>query len=78
MATKTQARQGDERDTGNREAARSDDGRSTDLRDSPMMAHLMDALEAGTDIGHYGRLTFAMVALVTLMATLVWAARPPL
>ena len=32
------------------------------LRDSPMMAHLLDALEAGTDIGHYGRLTFAMIA----------------
>jgi hypothetical protein len=32
------------------------------LRDSPMMAHLLDALDAGTDIGHYGRLTFAMVA----------------
>jgi DNA primase large subunit len=27
-----------------------------------MMAHLLDALDAGTDIGHYGRLTFAMVA----------------
>ena len=27
-----------------------------------MMAHLLDALEAGTDIGHYGRLTFTMVA----------------
>src|SRR5437016_9314074 len=40
----------------------SDDGRSENLRDSPMMAHLMDALQAGTDIGHYGRLTFAMVA----------------
>jgi hypothetical protein len=39
-----------------------DDGRSTDLRDSPMMAHLLDALEEGTDIGHYGRLVFAMVA----------------
>lgn len=39
-----------------------DDGRSTELRDSAMMAHLMDALEAGTDIGHYGRLTFAMIA----------------
>ena len=32
------------------------------LRDSPMMTHLLDALEAGTDVGHYGRLTFAMVA----------------
>src|SRR5689334_7790704 len=38
------------------------DGRSGDLRDSPMMEHLLDALEDGTDIGHYGRLTFAMVA----------------
>jgi hypothetical protein len=38
------------------------DGRSENLRDSPMMAHLMDALQAGTDINHYGRLTFAMVA----------------
>jgi hypothetical protein len=27
-----------------------------------MMAHLLDALEQGQDIGHYGRLTFAMVA----------------
>jgi hypothetical protein len=35
---------------------------SEDLRDSPMMAHLLDALEQGTDIGHFGRLTFAMVA----------------
>src|SRR3954453_3597549 len=38
------------------------DGRSDNLRHSPMMAHLLDALEAGTDIGHYGRLTFAMIA----------------
>jgi hypothetical protein len=27
-----------------------------------MMARLMDALEAGTDVGHYGRLVFAMIA----------------
>lgn len=27
-----------------------------------MMARLLDALEAGTDIGHYGRLTFVIVA----------------
>lgn len=33
-----------------------------DLRKSPMMSHLLDALEHGEDIGHYGRLTFAMVA----------------
>jgi hypothetical protein len=39
-----------------------EDRRSGDLRDSPMMAHLLDALEAGQDVGHYGRLVFAMVA----------------
>jgi DNA primase large subunit len=33
-----------------------------DLRKSEMMSHLMDALKAGQDIGHYGRLTFVMVA----------------
>ena len=33
-----------------------------DLRRSPMMSHLLDALKRGEDIGHYGRLTFAMVA----------------
>ncbi|MBD3881500.1 hypothetical protein IFO70_07015 [Phormidium tenue FACHB-886] len=33
-----------------------------ELRKSPMMAHLLDALDQGEDIGHYGRLTFAMIA----------------
>jgi hypothetical protein len=33
-----------------------------ELRKNGMMAHLLDALEAGEDIGHYGRLVFAMVA----------------
>jgi hypothetical protein len=33
-----------------------------DLRQSPMMSHLLDALDKEEDIGHYGRLTFAMVA----------------
>jgi hypothetical protein len=33
-----------------------------DLRKNEMMAHLLDALDQGKDIGHYGRLTFAMVA----------------
>ena len=39
-----------------------DDNRSSDLRESPMMAYLLEALEKGTDIGHYGRLTFTMIA----------------
>jgi DNA primase large subunit len=33
-----------------------------DLRQSPMMGHLLDALDNGEDIGHYGRLVFAMIA----------------
>lgn len=32
------------------------------LREDAMMAHLLDALDRGEDIGHYGRLTFAMIA----------------
>jgi hypothetical protein len=32
------------------------------LRRSGMMAHLMGSLEKGQDIGHYGRLVFAMIA----------------
>ena len=32
-----------------------------DLRQSPMMGHLLDALDNGEDIGHYGRLVFAMI-----------------
>ena len=33
-----------------------------ELRKNEMMAHLLDALDKGQDIGHYGRLVFAMVA----------------
>ena len=33
-----------------------------ELRKNAMMSHLLDALERGEDIGHYGRLVFAMVA----------------
>ena len=33
-----------------------------DLRQSPMMDHLLEALDRGEDIGHYGRLTFVMIA----------------
>lgn len=33
-----------------------------ELRQNGMMAHLLDSLDAGEDIGHYGRLVFAMVA----------------
>lgn len=33
-----------------------------ELQKNDMMAHLLDALDASKDIGHYGRLVFAMVA----------------
>jgi hypothetical protein len=33
-----------------------------DLQENAMMNHLVQALERGEDIGHYGRLVFAMVA----------------
>ena len=33
-----------------------------DLRQSPMMNHLLEALDRGEDIGQFGRLTFAMIA----------------
>ena len=32
------------------------------MRNSPFMAKLMDDLDNGVDVGHYGRLTYAMVA----------------
>ena len=32
-----------------------------DLKKDDMMAHLIDSLEQGKDIGHYGRLVFAMI-----------------
>ncbi len=32
-----------------------------DLKQSPMMAHLVDALDAHEDIGHYGQLVLVMV-----------------
>jgi len=33
-----------------------------ELKKDPMMTHLLDSLEQGNDIGHYGRLVFALVA----------------
>ena len=33
-----------------------------ELRKNEMMSHLLGSLEQGKDIGHYGRLVFAMIA----------------
>ncbi len=44
-------------------AAKASDNEAIEmLRRDAMMAHLMDALDDGKDIGHYGRLVFVMVA----------------
>jgi hypothetical protein len=32
-----------------------------DLCQSPMMSHMLDALDDGEDLGHYGRLVFVMI-----------------
>jgi hypothetical protein len=39
-----------------------DDLRSDNLEDSPMMAHLLEAMKSGQDVGEYGALTFVIVA----------------
>ncbi len=56
-AGKSSAPQQDTRDTGN-----ASEGGEAELRKDSMMAHLLDSLSEGKDIGHYGRLVFAMVA----------------
>ncbi|MBW4564542.1 MAG: hypothetical protein KME32_26095 [Mojavia pulchra JT2-VF2] len=33
-----------------------------ELQKNEMMVHLLNSLDAGQDVGHYGRLVFAMVA----------------
>jgi hypothetical protein len=50
-----------------------------ELRKDSMMAHLLDSLEAGKDIGHYGRLVFAMVArhFMPHQDVLAWLLRDP-
>lgn len=66
MSNKDRSNNKETKNTGGQKQAQNqqnnDAVRSTDLHDSPMMAHLLDALEQGHDIGHYGRLTFVMIA----------------
>ena len=45
-----------------KQAPRTPSAGADELRRSPMMARLLDALDDGTDVGHYGRLVFTMVA----------------
>ncbi len=50
-----------------------------ELRKDAMMDHLLDSLEAGKDIGHYGRLVFAMVSSRFLpeQEVINWLAKDP-
>jgi len=62
--------------TSRQEAA--EDGEA-ELRKDSMMAHLLDSLQSGRDIGHYGRLVFAMVArhFMPHQEVLAWLMRDP-
>jgi|GEM_PF-248342 len=50
-----------------------------ELRKDSMMEHLLDSLDAGKDIGHYGRLVFTMVArhFLSHEEVLSWLTRDP-
>jgi hypothetical protein len=50
-----------------------------ELRKDSMMAHLLDSLTAGQDIGHYGRLVFSMVArhFMSHEELISWLTRDP-
>lgn len=60
--------------------AMSSDSEALDaLRNEPVMDHLLNALDSGKDIGHYGRLVFAMVAhhFLSEDEMLAWLAKDP-
>ena len=49
------------------------------LRNEPMMDHLLNALDSGQDIGHYGRLVFAMIGhhFLSEETMLQWLTKDP-
>jgi hypothetical protein len=65
--------------TKNHEEVQSTAEGEAELRKDSMMAHLLDSLVAGKDIGHYGRLVFAMVArhFMSDQEVLGWLRRDP-
>jgi hypothetical protein len=65
--------------TGQQSEVRAAWGGEVELRKDSMMAHLLDSLTAGKDIGHYGRLVFAMVArhFMPHQEVLAWLMRDP-
>ncbi|HEX6494476.1 MAG TPA: hypothetical protein VF018_03260 [Acidobacteriaceae bacterium] len=57
-----EARRQDSKDKAQPESTAPSLSGEEELRKDSMMAHLLDSLNEGKDIGHYGRLVFAMVA----------------
>jgi hypothetical protein len=62
-----------------RDEMRTNGDGEAELRKDSMMAHLLDSLAGGKDIGHYGRLVFAMVArhFMPHQDVLAWLLRDP-
>jgi hypothetical protein len=65
-------------DTGDSQPINEDETLAS-LRTEPMMDHLLNALDSGQDIGHYGRLVFAMVGHHFLSEELMlhWLTKDP-
>ncbi len=55
------------------------DGGEAELRKDSMMAYLLDSLQQGRNIGHYGRLVFAITArhFISHEDLLAWLSRDP-
>lgn len=53
------------------------DGGEAELRKDSMMAYLLDSLQQGRDIGHYGRLVFAITArhFISHESLMTWLSR---
>jgi hypothetical protein len=66
-------------DSSDSQRSSSDDETLKVLRNEPMMDHLLNALDSGQDIGHYGRLVFAMVGhhFFSEEAMLQWLTKDP-
>ena len=68
------------RRTNDEDASKPDDNEALEaLRNEPMMDHLLNALDSEQDIGHYGRLVFAMVGhhFLTEDTMLEWLNKDP-
>ena len=77
--TEEEAGKGVDRPSGTAASGAVSDGGEAELRKDSMMAYLLDSLQQGRDIGHYGRLVFAMTArhFISQEDLLKWLSRDP-